>query len=98
MSAQDYSFLREQNRIPIWWGISSEDGVTPVPIRINSITNRVKMDIGTSTMPVMSRLTGSLPRDGNRIPCVGGQSNTDATVVIPISVNPATGAIQAQTR
>ena len=96
MSQQDYSFLREQNRIPIWWGISSEDGITPVPIMINPSNGRVKMDIGTSTMPVISYLNGSLPRDGNRVPCIGGQSSTDSTVVIPVSVNPLTGAIQAQ--
>lgn len=97
MSAQDFSALREQNRIPIWWGISSIDGITPTPIQVNASTGKPKMEIGTSVMPVMSQLNGSLPRDGNRIPCIGGVSNTDNSVVIPISVNPTTGAIQAQT-
>lgn len=96
MSTQDFSALREQNRIPIWWGISSVDGVTPEPIGINASTGRMKMEFGTSTMPVMSFLTGSLPREGNRIPCLGGASNID-DIVIPVSVNPATGAVQVQT-
>lgn len=73
------------------------DGVTPVPIAISSSTGNVQFEIGTSTMPIMTLLNGSLPRDGNRIPCLGAVSSTDNTVVIPISVNPVTGAIQAQT-
>lgn len=97
MSAQDYQVLRDQNRVPIWWGISSVDGVTPEPISIDSSTGKAKIEIGTSTMPVIAILPESLPRDGNRIPCLGGQSNADSSVVIPISVNPITGAIQAET-
>ncbi len=92
-----FSALREQDRLPIWWGISSVDGSTPTPILIDSVTGAVKMEVGVSVMPVMAILPKSFPRDDNRIPCVGGQSNTDSTVIIPISVNPSTGAIQAQT-
>lgn len=91
------SVLRDQNREPIWWGISSVDGVTRVPIKMNSVTHGVLMEIGTSTCPVMTHLNGSLPREENRVPCLGGQSNTDSTVIIPVSVNPATGAVLAQT-
>ena len=91
-----FSALREQNRIPVWWGISSVDGITPVAIAVNSATGKAKMEIGTSVSAVMANLTGSLPRDDNRIPCLGGVSNTDSTKVIPISVNPTTGAILAQ--
>lgn len=97
MTTQDFSALREQNRIPVWWGLSSDDGVTPVPIAINGSTGKVLMEIGTSVSAVISVLPTTLPRDGNRIPCIGGQSSTDATVVIPVSVNPTTGAIWAQT-
>jgi len=97
MSAQDFSALREQNRIPIWWGISSVDGITPVPIAIDATSGKPVFEFGTSIMPVMALLDGSLPRDGNRIPCIGGVSSTDNTVVIPVSVNPVTGGIQAQT-
>ncbi len=97
MSAQDYSILRDQNRIPIWWGLSSVDGVTPVAIAIDSATNKPLMEIGTSVSAVIANLKVTFPRDGNRIPCVGGRSSADSTVVIPLSVNPATGAILAQT-
>lgn len=97
MTTQDFSALREQNRISIWWGISSVDGVTPEPIAINSANGKMKFEIGTSTMPVMANLTGSLPRDGNRIPCLGGASNANPATIIPVSVNPVTGAVQAET-
>lgn len=91
------SVIREQNRHAIWWGVSSTDGVTLVPIQIDSATGYLKMEIGTSTMSVMSALPTAIPREGNRIPCLAGQSSANATVFIPVSVNPATGAIQAQT-
>lgn len=97
MTTQDFSALREQNRIPIWWGLSSVDGVTPVPIAINSATGKVVMEIGISTSAVIANLPETLPRDGNRIPCVGGVSRSNSSVVIPVSVNPTTGAILAQT-
>jgi len=91
------SVLRDQNRIPIWWGLSSVDGVTPVPIAINQSTGKVKMEIGTTVSAVMSNLPQTLPRDENRIPCLAGVSNTNSSQLIPVSVNPATGAVLAQT-
>jgi len=92
-----FSALRDQNRIPIWWGLSSTDGVTPVPIAVDSATGKPVMEIGTSVSAVISKGYVNLPRDDNRIPCVGGQSNVDSMVIIPLSVNPSTGAILAQT-
>lgn len=91
------SVIRDKNRIPIWWGVSSTDGTTLVPIRIDSVTGYPLMEIGVSTMAVMSSIPSSLPRDGNRIPCLAGVSNASSTTIIPVSVNPANGAIQAQT-
>lgn len=55
------------------------------------------MEIGTSVMPVIAILPTTIPREDNRIPCIAGHSSADSTIVIPISVNPTTGAIQAQT-
>lgn len=90
------SALRGQNRNVIWWGVSSIDGSTLVPITISS-SGTAMIENGTSTMPVMTILNGSFPRDENRIPCLGGQSDNNSTVIIPVSVNPVTGAIQVQT-
>lgn len=97
MATSDFSALRDQNAKPIYWGLSSVDGVTPVAIAIDSVSRNLKMEIGTSVSAVIAHLPNQIPVDGNRIPCLAGQSSTDATVVIPVSVNPSTGAILAQT-
>lgn len=97
MSTLDTSVRRDQNRVPVWWGISSSDGITLVPIAVDSSNGVVEMEVNTSTMPVMSSLPAAIPRDGNRIPCLYGVSNADDNVLLPVSVNPSTGAIQAQT-
>lgn len=96
MSTLDSTVIRDGNRRPIWWGVSSVDGVTLTPIQVNSTNGGLRMEIGTSTMPVMANLPVALLRDGNRVPCVAGLSNDSNNVIIPISVNPVTGAIQAQ--
>lgn len=90
------SVIRDQNRIPIWWGLSSVDGTTLTPISVDPTTGRVKMEIGTSVSAVVSNLPSTTPRDENRIPCITGVSTTDSTVFIPLSVNPTTGAILAK--
>lgn len=97
MSAQDFSIQRDQQRIPVWFGLSSVDGVTPVPIAVDGVSLRPKFDIGTSVSAVIANLPQTLPRDGNRIPCLGGISTADGITIIPLSVNPSTGAILAQT-
>lgn len=97
MSTLDSTVIRDGNRRPIWWGVSSVDGVTLVPIKVNSSTGTMMVENGTSTMPVMSSIPTTLPRDGNRVPCIGGVSSVGTNIIIPVSVNPATGALQVQT-
>lgn len=87
--------IRDENREPIWWGVSSVDGITLVPIQVDSSTGAIKVEDGVSTMPVMSAIPTTLPRDGNRVACVAGVDDSD--IIIPISVNPDTGAVQVQT-
>jgi len=89
------SVIRDQNRVPVWWGLSSVDGKTLVPISINSSTGKPMFEIGTSISAVISNIPETIPRDENRIPCLTGVSNTDSSVRIPVSVNPTTGAILA---
>ena len=91
------SVIRDQNRTPIWWGLSSVDGITLVPIQINASTGKVEMEIGTTNSATVSTQWLSLPRDENRVVCIGGASKNNSAVILPVSVNPATGAILAQT-
>lgn len=90
-----FSAIRGQNRNPVYWGVSSVDGVTPVQIAVSSATGGMVMEIGTSVMPVIAVLPASLPRDDNRVTAIGGVSNANSRVIIPVSVNPTNGAVQA---
>lgn len=89
--------IRDQNFVPSWFGLSSVDGVTPTLIKINSLTGKPLMEIGTSVSAVITVGTQKALRENNFLPCLGGQSNTNPLVFIPLSVNPLTGAILAQT-
>ena len=93
----DTSVIRDGNRQSIWWGVSSTDGTTLVPIQVDSSNYGVVVSDGTSTMAVMADIPEAMPRDGNRRTCVCAVSSADSTLLIPLSVDPATGAIQVQT-
>ena len=92
-----FSSTRDGNRQVAWYGLSSTDGVTPTRIKINSITTKAIMEIGVSVSAVIANLKTNAIKDDNFIAVTGGVSNADATVFIPISVNPATGAILVST-
>lgn len=97
MSTLDSTVIRDGNRRPVLWGVSSVDGTTLVAIKVNSTSGGFAVENGVTVMPVMAALPTTLPRDGNRIPCLGGVSNDANNTIIPVSVNPATGALQIQT-
>ena len=89
--------LRDDNRVPVWFGVSSVDGITPVQIQVNSSTGKVLIEDGLSVSAV---ITNGVPLDAiklNQTSCIMGQSNTNSAVYLPVSVNPATGAILIKT-
>lgn len=88
--------IRDKNRVPVWFGLSSVDGVTPTLIKVNSL-GQMAMEIGTFVSAVITVGTQIALRDMNHLTCHGGVSNADASIFIPLSVNPATGAVLAQT-
>lgn len=88
--------IRDKNRVPVWFGLSSVDGVTPTLIKVNSL-GQMAMEIGTSVSVVITVGTQIDLRDMNHLTCHGGVSNADTSIFIPLSVNPATGAVLAQT-
>lgn len=69
-------------------GLSSEDGVTPVPIKINAATGAVRVVEASVAFPLATRAN----RDGNSVPTKLGQAD-GGTYVLPIYVSPTTGAI-----
>lgn len=84
--------IRDENSIPVWLGVSCVDGVTLVPIKVNSTNGGVKFD-ATTVITVTPAALRSLPRDENNIPSKGAVSTAGATLILPLFVNPATGAI-----
>lgn len=97
MSTLDSTVIRDQNRRPIWWGVSSVDGVTLVPIQIDSTMGGVMVEDGTSVLPSVALANTTVPRDGNRVPSLSGETDDGSKTILPVSVNPATGAILIQT-
>lgn len=96
MPTSDSTVIRDGNRKTILWGLSSVDGTTLVPIQVDSVSGGVMAEDGVSVMPVMANLPLSIPRDGNRATALTGVSNASSNVFIPVSVNPANGALQIQ--
>lgn len=96
MSTLDSTVIRDGNRKTIVWGISSVDGVSLVPIQVDSSMGGIMAEDGTSVMPIMANIPTTVPRDGNRSPALAGQSSTNANIIIPVSVSPATGAVMIQ--
>lgn len=77
--------LRDDNRITQMMGISSVDGVTPTPVVIDSVTNRVNLK-QESLAPVPNVTNrGLAARDGNRVPSmIGTSSADDGTLVVVV--------------
>lgn len=80
---------RDDNSVPAWMGISCVDGITPVPIRINAANGGMMVDY-VSTISFSPADVAN--RDANSVPVRLAQ-NTSAPGVLPIYVNPATGAV-----
>lgn len=74
---------RDQNRVPVLAGVSSVDGLTPIPAEVNPVTGRLLVDstgtiTNTGTFPVQlnasqSNTTGAIT--------ASGQSVTDADLM-----------------
>lgn len=80
--------IREQNHVPVWLAASYLDGVTPVPIKINSSNGGMEVDtthsIGFTPTPID-------PRDANHVPFVLALGDDGLTY--PLFADPATGAV-----
>lgn len=86
--------LRDGNDVPTWLGLSCVDGVTPVPIKVNSSNGGVECDFTSVTSFTPAPST---KRDDNQVPIKTGISTTSATTILPVYVNPTTGGILMET-
>lgn len=81
--------IKDQNRIPVLMGVSYVDGVTLVPIKIDSTNGGVEVDAVNTFSGTVN--TTAL-RDENHVPILMGVNSVDGTQ-IPVYVNPTTGGI-----
>lgn len=83
--------IRDQNHVPVWMATSYLDGVTPVPIQINSSNRGVEINeiLSIAFTPDSPEVAH---RDHNHVHVMMGVSSVDGTP-FPILADPATGAI-----
>lgn len=66
---------RDENFVPVWLGVSSVDGVTPVPVTIDPDTGRLRVYVaGFSGNPTPS---SRAKRDANRVTVKIGEDNLE---------------------
>ncbi len=87
--------IHDQNNIKAKLGVLFSDGVTLIPIAIDSSNNGLKtneMDVVDASILALYENGKSIPRDANNQPAWCGQSNTDSSVVYPVFVD-TSGAV-----
>lgn len=62
-------------------GVSSADGVSTLPVRVDPVTGRVLMDITQISSTSVPTLGTTIPRDSNQVPV--GRGVTDDTNLTP---------------
>lgn len=71
----------DQNRIPVLSGALNTDGITPINIQANPLTNRLKTSNGITGTDFG---TTNAQRDGNRVPVLMAVSSTDGVTPVEI--------------
>lgn len=85
----------DQNTIKAKMGVLFSDGVTLVPIAINSSNNGMKINTTDSVSAGILALYNNgkaIPRDANGQPAWCAESSTDSNVIYPLFVD-ADGAV-----
>lgn len=70
---------RDQNRVTVALGVSSVDGTTPIPFRVDPATGRLLMTNMDSTTSGAVTAVNLAKRDGNHKPIALGVSSADST-------------------
>lgn len=81
---------RDQNRVTVLMGVSSADGVTPVPLRVDPITNALLVEVTFDSDTTIALKTPA-KRDENRVTVeLAVDTNGD---VRPFSIKPSNNAL-----
>lgn len=73
---------RDQNHRTVELGVSSTDGVTTLPFRVDPVTNYLLIDIVTGALSATPMTMDK--RDQNHVPTAYGISSVDGTTLVPI--------------
>ena len=77
---------RDENRTVVGMGVSSVDGVTPVPITVDPTTGRLRVQVSSNTGNNASPDRAVSRRDENREPTIAGENNTTSAYT-PMSLD-----------
>ena len=80
--------IRDENHVPVLLALSYVDGITLVPIKINSSNTGVEID----TVNTVSTAAMNAARDGNHKETLMGVDSVSGDP-IPVFANPTTGGI-----
>lgn len=84
---------KDDNGYPCWTGISCVDGITPIRIKFDDVSGGMLIDTTTVISVVPS---STFPKtDANDQPILKGVSSSNGNTVLPVYVNPTTGAVLA---
>ena len=86
---------RDDNRIPVLMGVSSTDGVTPIPLTVDPDTGRLRVYVAGTSLNNATPDRNVSRRDGNRKPVIAGQDNTDDDYE-PLSIETANDGLMLQ--
>ena len=82
---------RDGNRITATLGVSSIDGVTPMPLTVDPLTGRLRvLATGFLNNTLNPAVLAPVKRDDNRVTGMMGESNTDSTP-IPLTTGVGSG-------
>lgn len=76
---------RDQNDVPVALGVSSSDGVTPIMLAFDPITNYLLAEIHVESLTATQASKDKI--DENDIKTVYGVSSVDGTTLVPIRTN-----------
>ncbi len=82
--------IRDQNFVEGKLGVLFSDGVTLVPIKVNSSNSGMKANITDTVDAAILALYAAgkpIPRDQNGVPAWSAQSSTSTTVEFPLFVD-----------
>ena len=80
---------RDQNHIPVAMGVSSADGVTPLPLLVDPVTGRLLITIYSTTSEalVTGEYSNRAKRDANHVPMTLGVTD-DANETVTSLITP----------